>query len=124
MSRSSESGSPVSPTRRNTVSGKGTISAGNKPDDPLRTIAVVLDVVREAPPEGDGERKFCPVSKRSISVFNLEFEDPCGHAHLMNSLGISIWEGDLEDGEPSLTGNVAMVSRQAVDIFAGDFCAK
>jgi hypothetical protein len=37
----------------------------------------------------------------------------------MNSLGISIWEGDLQDGEPSLTGNDAMVSRQAVDIFSG-----
>jgi len=115
VSRSSESGSPVSP-RRNTVS-RSTISAGNKLDDPLRTIAVVLDVV-----PGDDEKKFD--WKRSTSVFNLEFEDPCGHAHLMNSLGISIWEGDLEDGEPSLTGNVAMVSRQAVDIFAGNLCAK
>ncbi len=117
MSRGSES--PRSPElRRSNSTASKSVSAGNKLYDPSRTISVVLDVVR------DDEREFCSEDwKMSTSVFNLEFEDPCGHAHLMNSLGISIWEGDLQDGEPSLTGNDAMVSRQAVDIFAGNMRA-
>jgi hypothetical protein len=36
----------------------------------------------------------------------------------MNPLGISIWEGELKDGEPSTNG--AAVSHRAVDIGAGD----
>ncbi len=40
----------------------------------------------------------------------------------MNPLGISIWEGELEDGEPSQNG--AAASHRAVDIGAGDVGAK
>jgi hypothetical protein len=80
------------------------------------TITVLLD--------GVAERKMLSKEdfKRCSSVFNLEFENPCGHARLMNPLGISIWEGELEDGEPSQNG--AAASHRAVDIGAGDVGAK
>jgi hypothetical protein len=75
------------------------------------TITVVLDGVAEG-------KMLSQDCKRCSSVFNLEFEDPCGHARLMNPLGISIWEGELEDGEPSQNG--AAASHRAVDIAGGD----
>jgi hypothetical protein len=40
----------------------------------------------------------------------------------MNPVGISIWEGELKDGEPSTNG--AAVSHRAVDIGAGDVGAQ
>ena len=82
------------------------------------TITVVLGGVAE----GKMLSQDCEDCKRCSSVFNLEFEDPCGHARLMNPLGISIWEGELEDGEPSTNG--AAASHRAVDIGAGDVGAK
>ena len=83
-----------------------------KPISSRSTITVLLDGVAEGKMLSKKDFKICS------SVFNLEFEDPCGHARLMNPLGISIWEGELKDGEPST--NAAAVSHRAVDIGAGD----
>jgi hypothetical protein len=37
----------------------------------------------------------------------------------MNSMGISIWEGELEDSMPTLSGNISDVSHLAADIYSG-----
>jgi hypothetical protein len=100
---------------RDDVSAKNIRSEDWKPIASQSTIHVVL--------EGAAEGKMLSKDfKKSTSVFNLEFEDPCGHARLMNNLGILIWEGELEDGEPSTNG--ANTSHRAVDIYAGDVSAK
>jgi hypothetical protein len=49
----------------------------------------------------------------------IQSEKLCGRAHLFNSLGIPLWEGDLVDGYPELTGSDANVSHRAVDIHTG-----
>jgi len=36
----------------------------------------------------------------------------------MSYLGVSIWEGELKDSEPSLPGNIENVSNYSVDIFS------
>jgi hypothetical protein len=54
----------------------------------------------------------------SDSRFNVEFERPCGHAHLINSLGIKIWEGELEEGRPEKPSTT--VSHLMADIMSGN----
>ncbi len=53
-----------------------------------------------------------------VQLVGAGSEVPYGRARLFNSLGIPIWEGELDDnGEPSLDG--AAVSHRAVDIHEG-----
>lgn len=49
-------------------------------------------------------------------------EVPNGRARLFNSLGIPIWEGELEDGEPALDG--ASITHRTVDIHTGPCCSR
>ena len=58
------------------------------------------------------------IDAESDARFNIEFERPCGHAHLINSLGITIWEGELEDGRPEKPS--ATVSHLMADIMSGN----
>jgi hypothetical protein len=58
------------------------------------------------------------IAAESDSRFNIQFERPCGHAHLINSLGITIWEGELEDGRPEKPSTT--VSHLMADIMSGN----
>ena len=53
----------------------------------------------------------------------IQSEAPCGRARLFNSLGIPLWEGDLEGGQPELTGSDSNVTHRAVDIHTGETAA-
>ncbi len=56
-----------------------------------------------------------------VQLVGAGSEVPNGRARLFNSLGIPIWEGELEDGEPALDG--ASITHRAVDIHSGPSCS-
>jgi hypothetical protein len=83
---------------------------------PPPPISVLIDV-------NSGIEGKC-VTLSATSTFQFDSEEPCGHAHLMSYLGVSIWEGELKDSEPSLPGNIENVSNYSVDIFSGNVPSK
>jgi hypothetical protein len=57
-----------------------------------------------------------------VQLGGAGIEVPNGRARLFNSLGIPIWEGELEDGEPALDG--ASITHRTVDIHTGPCCSR
>ena len=84
---------------------------------------LVSKVAPKAAAASDAESSLQSLDWKEIQAdsdarFNIEFERPCGHAHLINSLGITIWEGELEDGRPEKPS--ATVSHLMADIMSGN----
>ncbi len=73
-------------------------------------------VSRQSVPAGVAVPKYMLCAAPNLMI---QSERLCGRAHLFNSLGIPLWEGDLVNGYPELKGSPANVSHRAVDIHTG-----
>ena len=83
------------------------------------TIPVLVPDVVSADDESSSKIFNWKVKRDAASVcFNIGFERPCGHAHLINSLGITVWEGELEDGRPEKSSTI--VNHLMADIMSGN----